>query len=121
MRVDLKEEGICESPHEIIHMITSRTPFNSYKKDNSDLKPEDRPYISLVMKDGRYVTLQLWVVDKLGGLLSYRRQHANDTRYILPSQTPNYKRKEAKNDYQQVEIRIDKLAFTNLKEVMAKN
>lgn len=57
--LNLTEEGLCTDAKDIIMMELSQQPFNSYKKDNADLKPDDRPWISLLTKKGNYVHYQL--------------------------------------------------------------
>ena len=85
LRLNLTEEGISTSPHEILSLIVAQTPANSYKKDNQDLKPDDRPFFSLVLRDGRHYYFMLNVIDKTSALSHFRRNHPDDTRYIFPN------------------------------------
>ena len=50
MTLNLTEEGVCNDPSEILKMETSKTPANNYKRDNSDLRPDELPFITFVMK-----------------------------------------------------------------------
>ena len=52
MTLNLTEEGLCNDPSEIVGLDTSKTPHNSYKRDNSDLRPEDLPFITFILKNG---------------------------------------------------------------------
>jgi hypothetical protein len=70
-------------------METSRVPSNNYKRDNSDLRPDELPFITFILKNGIQFTFQLNVIDKASGLSSYKAKHRNDTRYITEEQTPN--------------------------------
>lgn len=125
-RYNLTYEGVCNSPNEILGIYTAKTPANSYKKDNSDIKPDDRPWIGIALKDGRFYNMMLWVVDRSVGLSAYRRRHMNETRYIYKNQTPNYIFLEEgapkeQNAYKQPEIRVEQDWNSNLIKVIEKN
>ena len=79
MNLNLTAEGICNSPHDIIGVTTAITPANSYRKDNQDLKPDDRPFFTLMVKDGRFFNYNIQVIDKASGLGHWKRNHPNDT------------------------------------------
>lgn len=70
-------------------METSKTPSNNYKRDNSDLRPDELPFITFVMKNGKQITIQLNMIDKASALSSFKAKHRNDTRYITADQTVN--------------------------------
>ena len=53
MTLNLAEEGICDDPSEILKMETSKTPSNNYKRDNSDLRPDELPFITFIIKNGK--------------------------------------------------------------------
>jgi hypothetical protein len=112
-RYNLTYEGVCNSSDEILGIYTAKTPANSYKKDNQDIKPDDRPWIGIALKSGKFYNMMLWVVDRNVGLSAYRRRHLNDTRYIYKNQTPNYVfYNESSNykeqvQYKQPEIRVE--------------
>jgi hypothetical protein len=89
LALNLTEEGVCDDPSEILKMETSRAPSNNYKRDNSDLRPDELPYISFILKNGIQFTFQLNVIDKASALSSFKAKHRNDTRYITSDQTPN--------------------------------
>lgn len=118
-RYNLTHEGICDSSDEILGIYTAKTPANSYKKDNQDIKPDDRPWIGIALKNGKFYNMMLWVVDRNVGLSAYRRRHLNDTRYVYANQTPNYiffdtySPKEAVQ-YKQPEIRVEQEWSPNL-------
>jgi hypothetical protein len=82
MNLNLTEEGVCKDVSEIIGISTAKTPANSYKRDNQDLKPDDKPYVTIMLKDGRYYHFMLSVIDKSSSLGHYKRNHMNDTRYV---------------------------------------
>mmetsp|Transcript_5072 Transcript_5072/g.7670 ORF Transcript_5072/g.7670 Transcript_5072/m.7670 type:complete len:185 (+) Transcript_5072:668-1222(+) len=124
MRLNLTEEGVSGSPEEIIALNTAKTPANSYKKDNQDLKSDDKPYFHLTLRDGRTYSFMLSVIDKYTGLSAYRRTHQNDTRYIHPNQTKNYYRNKTEGvryDYVGPEIRIDRIITRDLTELLFTN
>lgn len=52
LTLNLTEEGVCNDPSEIIKMETSKSPSNNYKRDNSDLRADELPYITFLMKNG---------------------------------------------------------------------
>ena len=112
-RYNLTYEGVCNSSDKILGIYTAKTPANSYKKDNQDIKPDDRPWIGIALKSGKFYNMMLWVVDRNVGLSAYRRRHLNDTRYIYKNQTPNYVfYNESSNykeqvQYKQPEIRVE--------------
>ena len=86
-------------------------PANSYKKENSDLKPDDRPWISILTKKGNYIQYQLSVIDRITSLYQFRAKHMNDTRY------PEFKaNKKAAMEYTTPHIRIEKIFPVNLIE-----
>lgn len=64
MVLNLTLEGFCNDASEILTLFTQKTPANSYKRNNEDLRPDDRPYVTLFMKDGRYIHLVLAVIDR---------------------------------------------------------
>ena len=121
MELDLKEEGLCDQAEDVVGMFTAKTPFNSYKKDNSDLKPDDRPWVALVTKQGLYFHYQLSVIDKSSALGAYRSRHVNDTRYLHENQTINHKRSSKGNNYVRPEIRVEKKLVFDLKDLLRKN
>lgn len=98
--LNLTQEGICDKADDVILMETATQPFNSYKKDNADLKSEDRPWISLLTKSGRFIKFELMVVDRHAGFLQFKHRHNNDTRY------PEFKDKS--NKFEKPHIRIEK-------------
>ena len=119
-RYNLTFEGICNSSSEILGIYTAKTPANSYKKDNQDLKPDDRPWIGISLKNGKFYNMMLWVVDRNVGLSAYRRRHLNESRYIYKNQTPNYiyldeaAHKKEEVIYKQPEIRVEQEWTPNL-------
>ena len=54
MSINLTAEGVCQDASEVVMIESAKSPFGSYKKDNGDLKPEDRPWISILTKSGKY-------------------------------------------------------------------
>ena len=51
---------------------SAKTPFGSYKKDNGDLRPEDRPWIAVITNKGKYFHWQLSVVDRQTSLTGWK-------------------------------------------------
>ena len=49
MTLDLNAEGI--NPSDILMVEATKSPFNSYKRDNSDLRPEDIPSFTIILKN----------------------------------------------------------------------
>lgn len=89
LTLNLTEEEVCNDPSEILKMETSKAPSNNYKRDNSDLRPDELPFITFILKNGKQITFQLNVIDKASGLSSYKAKHRNDTRYQNADQTHN--------------------------------
>jgi hypothetical protein len=83
MTLDLNAEGI--SPSEILMVEATKTPHNSYKRDNSDLRPEDIPSFTVILKNQTAIICQVNVIDKGSALGPWKNKHRNDTRYQLPS------------------------------------
>lgn len=81
MNLNLTDEDICSSPSDIIGISTSTNPANSYKRDNQDLKPDDKPFFTILTKEGKYFHYMLQVIDKASGLGHWKRNHMNDTKY----------------------------------------
>jgi len=52
LSLNLTEEGICNDPSEILKMETSKSPSNNYKRDNSDLRADELPWITFLLKNG---------------------------------------------------------------------
>jgi hypothetical protein len=78
-----------------------------------DIKPDDRPWISILTKKGNYVYYQLVVIDRITGLYSFRGKHVNDTRY------PEFQRSKSsqKNlEYTRPFMVIEKTYPSNLME-----
>jgi hypothetical protein len=100
---------VSESPSDIAALITSKTPSQSYKRDNSDIKQDDASFFTIILKDGRLFNYYLTVIDRNTGLSHWNRKHQNQTRYIEPEDSPNIKRNGTKliNTYSQPEIRVD--------------
>jgi hypothetical protein len=94
MNMNLTEEGVCNDPSEIVGISTAKTPAPSYKRDNQDLKPDDKPFVTILLKDGRYFHFMLSVVDKASSLGHWKRNHLNDTRYVHAHQSVNWQNKE---------------------------
>jgi len=99
MQLNLTEEGVCSNASDVILIESSKQTFPNYKKDNQDLKPDDRPWIAILTKKGVARHYQLSVIDKHSALGSYKQRHKNNTRYITPDQTANFKREEKGSDY----------------------
>ena len=59
MSLNLTEEGICEDAYDIVNLETSKVPFGVYKKDNSDLRSDDRPWLTIATKHGKFYHYQL--------------------------------------------------------------
>ena len=115
LSLNLTEEGVCDDPSEILKMETSKTPSNNYKRDNSDLRPDELPFITFILKDGRQVTIQLNVIDKASALSSYKAKHRNDTRYQTEDQTVNpVSAEKTQMQYKKPEIRVDKFFTVSL-------
>jgi hypothetical protein len=72
MVLNLTLEGVCNDPSEILRLYSARTPANSYKRNNEDLRPDDRPYVTLFLRDGRYFHFVLAVIDRAQSLISYK-------------------------------------------------
>ena len=51
MTLNLTEEGITAGT--IINVYAAKTPFNNYKKDNQDLRPDEKPYFTITTSDGK--------------------------------------------------------------------
>lgn len=124
MTIDLLAEGILSS--DVILLEATKSPHNSYRRDNADLRPEDIPGISLFLRNGTAVSFQVNVIDKASGLGAWKTKHPNDVRYILPSQTPNPPKEKAANNtakssYIRPEIRIDKIVFHDLRFLATAN
>lgn len=88
MTLNLATEGIS-NPYDILMLECSKQTHNSYKRDNSDLRPEDVPTFTIILKNQTAFIVQVNVIDKGSSLGPWKNRHRNDTRYILPSQTPN--------------------------------
>ena len=69
-KYNLTYVGVCNFLDEILGIYTAKTPANNYKKDNQDLKPDDRPWIGIALKSGKFYNMMLWVVDRNVGLSS---------------------------------------------------
>lgn len=54
MSINLTAEGVCNNASDVIMLESAKSPFGTYKKDNGDLKPEDRPWIAVMTKSGNY-------------------------------------------------------------------
>jgi len=123
MTFNLTEEGICIDPREIISLNTAKTPAQTYKRDNHDLRPDDLPFFNLLMDDGRYYFYQLHVIDRKASLSHYRRTYKNDTRYQSYQQSKNFiiNGTEHVPNYNEPEIRIGKVTGTSLMEMMRRN
>ena len=52
MTLNLTEEGVCNDPSEILKLETSKNPSNNYKRDNSELRPDELPFITFLLKNG---------------------------------------------------------------------
>jgi len=52
LSLNLTEEGVCNDPSEILKMETSKSPSNNYKRDNSDLRADELPWITFLLKNG---------------------------------------------------------------------
>ena len=117
MNLNLTAEGIFD----VIGLETAKTPANSYKKDNQDLRPDDRPWFTLATKNGLFYHYMLQVIDKSSGLGHWRRNHPNDTRYLEPAQSVNYPKLGQKSSYVRPEIRVDKIFEADFIEVMKNN
>jgi len=99
--INLTSEGICNSPSDIILMSTAQTPANSYKKDNSDLLPDDKPFIYFVTKNGKYSHILLSVIDRAQGLSAWRNKNKNDTRYVTAEQTANFRKNVNSDEHEE--------------------
>lgn len=115
LSLNLTQESVCSDAKDIVMLELSQTAFNSYKKDNSDLKPDDRPWISLLTKKGNYVHYQLNVIDRATAIYQFRGKHQNDTRY------PELTGKNNSVDYIHPHIRIEKAYPVNMFEYMMNN
>ena len=96
------------------------------------MRPDDRPYVTLFMKDGRYIHLVLAVIDRSQSLISFKSRNQNQTRYIYANQTPNYpvrpdgsnkgvELKSLRAEYRRPEIRIESVLESDLIEMASKN
>lgn len=132
MVLNLTLEGVCSDPSEILRLHSAKTPANSYKRNNEDLRPDDKPYVTLFLRDGRYFHFILAVIDRSQSLISYKSRHANQTRYVFANQTPNYpswpdgsnknlELKQLRLEYRRPEIRIEAVIESDLIDVMTKN
>ena len=77
MTLDLAEEGVCSDPSTILRLQTAKTPAGSYKRNNEDLRPDDKPYFTLFLKDGRVYHFVLAVIDRSQSLISYKSHYPN--------------------------------------------
>jgi len=112
-------------------LFTAQQAANSYKKDNQDLKPDDRPWLAVLTKSGKFVHYQLSVIDKSSALSAFRNRHLNDTRYLTEEQTVNFKKNSSltdklnrtttKSDYVYPEIRIEKEFKSDFFEQLRQN
>ena len=50
MTLNLATEGIS-NPYDILMLECSKQTHNSYKRDNSDLRPEDVPTFTIILKN----------------------------------------------------------------------
>jgi len=132
MVLNLTEEGVCSDPSTILRLQTAKTPANSYKRNNEDLRPDDKPYLTIFLKDGRFYHFILAVIDRTQSLISYKNRFPNQTRYIDPSRTANHPlRKDGSNkgmdlgmlrkEYRKPEIRIAEVIKEDLIGLMEKN
>lgn len=124
---------------DVVYMEPAKQPANSYKKNNHDLAPKDRPYIALMTSAGRMLKLELSVIDSYQGLNSWnqnRRQRNESATY--EHYTPNkpdteneQKMRSASNvgefaaairkAYQQLEIRLDRIVEYDIRKELAEN
>jgi len=124
MTIDLRAEGLAAK--DVILLEATKSPHNSYRRDNADLRPEDVPGFTLVLRNGTAVSFQVNVIDRATALGAWRSKHGKDVRYILPSQTPNPPREQAangtaKSSYVRPEIRIDKIQSHRLRFLASAN
>lgn len=77
MSLNLTEEGVCSDSHEVLLIQTQKTPASSYKRNNEDLRPDDRPFISLFLRNGEYYHYQLAVIDRHQSLMAYKARQPN--------------------------------------------
>ena len=117
MNLNLTAEGIFD----VIGLQTAKTPASSYKKDNQDLRPDDRPWFTVATKQGLFYNYMHQVIDKSSGLGHWRRNHPNDTRYITANQSDNYPKPAQKSSYVKPEIRVDKVFETDFVETIKNN
>lgn len=101
-------------------METSQQPFNSYKKENMDLKPDDRPWISILTNKGNYTHYQLAVMDRITALYHFRGKHQNDSRYPELNRTNRFDQNSTL-EYTHPHIRIEKTFPVNMFEFMQVN
>ena len=87
MTIDLNGEGI--SPYDVLMVEATKQTHNSYRRDNSDLRPEDIPGFTIILKNQTAIIFQVNVIDKSSALGPWKNRHRNDVRYLLPSQTAN--------------------------------
>ena len=123
MTLNLTEEAICIDPREIVSLNTAKTPAQSYKRDNHDLRPDDLPTFNLLLDDGRYYFYTLHVIDRKASLSHYRRTYKADTRYQSYEQSKNFiiNGTEHVPNYNEPEIRVGKVQSTNLVEMIRRN
>lgn len=132
MALNLTSEGVCSDPSEIVRLNSAKTPANSYKRNNEDLRPDDKPYVTVFLRDGRYFHFVLAVIDRSQSLISYKSRFSNQTRYIQANQTPNYpsrpdgsnkhlELKQLRQEYRRPEIRIETVLESDLVDVATQN
>lgn len=57
--LNLTQEGICDDAHDVILIGAAQEYFNNYKRDNSDLRGEEKPWFYVLTKQGKFVKYDL--------------------------------------------------------------
>ena len=109
---------------DIVGIVASHFGAGSYKKDNADLPKSDRPWVGLIMGDGRSVKVSLSVIDTPTALQRWNKDYGENYTHAtlnptepVPQGNETVYRREVKLAYSAKEMRIDEMKVVSLLEL----